>query len=91
MTERMIDNRVRKIKELEGQKKALDFQITALKDELKKEMEATGKDELQTQNFLVKWKEIISKSFDSKSFKATLPDLYTQYLVPSSCRRFTIA
>ena len=40
MTERQIENRVRKLKELESQRKVLEEQEKALKAEIKKDMES---------------------------------------------------
>ena len=45
MTERQIENRVRKLKELESQRKALEEQEKALKAEIKKQ--GTGRNENQ--------------------------------------------
>ena len=54
-------------------------------------LEQKGVDELQTPNFILRWKEIISNRLDGKALKAALPDVYGQFCKASTSRRFTIA
>ena len=70
MTERMIENRIKKLTELEEQITKLQEQADAIKGELKTEFEEKGIDELKTKNFLIRWKEIVSSRLDSKALKA---------------------
>ncbi len=91
MTERMIENRVKKLKDLEAQMAALEEQAETIKAELKADMEEKGLDELQTKSGLVRWKEIISSRLDGKALKAALPEIYAQFCRASASRRFTIA
>lgn len=91
MTERMIENRVKKLSALEKQIEQLQKQADAIEGELKADLEEKGLDELQTKNFLIRWKEIISNRLDGKALKAALPEIYSQYCRPISSRRFTVA
>lgn len=91
MTERMIENRIKKLQEIERQQKALEEQAEAIKAELKADLEEKGTDELKTKNFLIRWKEIISNRLDGKALKAALPEIYAQYTRQSTSRRFTVA
>lgn len=91
MTERMIENRVKKLSTLETQIAQLQEQADVIKGELKADLEEKGLDELQTKNFLIRWKEIISNRLDGKALKAALPEIYSQYCRPISSRRFTVA
>ena len=91
MTERMMENRVKKLKALESQIAELQEQADAIKSELKADLEEKGVDELKTKNFIIRWKEIISNRLDGKALKAALPEIYSQYCRPTSSRRFTIA
>ena len=86
-----IENRINKIKELEAQKKELETQINELKAEIKKTMEQRGIDECRTKNYVVRWKEVASNSFDSKMFRTENPDVYESYVVHGSSMRFTIS
>lgn len=90
MTERMIENRIKKLQSLEAQMKELEEQAEALKAEIKADLGAKGVDEIQTASFIVKWKEIISSRLDGKALKAALPEIYNQYCKASASRRFTI-
>lgn len=91
MTERMVENRVRKLQELEAQQKALEAEAEAIKAELKAELESLQVEELKTKSFLIRWKEVISSRLDSKALKAELPEIFKKYSRQTSCRRFTIA
>lgn len=91
MTERMIESRIKKLQAIEAQQKALEEQAEALRAELKADLEEKGLDELQTANFIVRWKEIASNRLDSKALKSTFPDIYSQFVKQISSRRFTVA
>lgn len=89
MGPRAIENRLRKIEELELQKKALEKQITELKEEIKADMSEKGVEEVHTKSFVVCWKEVFSNSFNSKKLKKDHGDLYESYRELGSCMRFT--
>lgn len=91
MTERQIENRVKKLKAIEKQRKDLEAQEKALKEEIKRDMESKGLEELKTKNFIIRWKEIISNTLDSKALRATFPDICEQFTKQSASKRFTIA
>ena len=91
MTERQIENRVKKLKAIEKQRKDLEAQEKALKEEIKRDMESKGLEELKTKNFIIRWKEIISNSLDSKALRASFPDICEQFTKQSASKRFTIA
>ena len=91
MTVRRIENRVKKLLELEAERKGIEAQAEAIRAELKADLEEKGLDELKTKNFILRWKEIISNRLDSKALKAALPDVYGQFCRASNSRRFTIA
>lgn len=89
MTERMINNRVSKLEELELQKKELEKQITAIKDELQEYMSDKDEDKIETEKFIVRWTNVLSKRFDSTSFKNDMPYLFDKYTVEKNNRRFS--
>lgn len=91
MTEKMIDNRIRKLQAIEAQQKELEAAADAIRAELKADLEEKGVEELRTANFIVRWKEIVSARLDSKALKAALPDVYGQFCKTTSSRRFTVA
>lgn len=87
MTNRQYENRIKKIQNLEEQVKTLQDQIDGLKNEIKESMTA---DEVNTGNFIIRWKEVISRRLDSTALKKALPDVWQTYSKDSSSRRFTI-
>jgi len=87
MTNRQYENRIKKIQNLEEQVKSLQDQIDGLKNEIKESMTA---DEVNTGNFIIRWKEVISRRLDSTALKKALPDVWQTYSKDSSSRRFTI-
>ena len=91
MTERQIENRIKKLQAIEEQQKVLSAEADALKAEIKADLEAKGVDEIKTASFIVRWKEIISSKLDGKALKAALPEIYNQYCKELASRRFTIA
>ena len=91
MTERMIENRIRKLQELEAQQKEIEAAADAIRAELKADLEEKGVEELATKNFIVRWKEIVSTRLDGKALKAALPDVFAAYSKTTSTRRFTVA
>lgn len=91
MSERMIENRIRKLQELEAQQKEIEAAADAIRAELKADLEEKGVEELATKNFIVRWKEVISSRLDGKALKAALPDVFAAYSKTTSTRRFTVA
>ena len=90
MTNRMIENRVMKMQELEQQKAKLEAEIERLKGELKTDLEEKNLTVIKTERGItVRWQEVVSEKFDSKAFKADNPDEYAKYLKPSVSHRFT--
>lgn len=91
MTNRMMDNRIKKLQAIEAQQKELEAQAEAIRAELKAELETNGEDEHNTGSFIIRWKEIISNRLDGKALKAAMPELYSQYCRQTASRRFTVA
>ncbi len=88
--EKEFTEKIRKIKELEQQKKQAEEAIDDLKDEIKAYMEKNKTTELAVDIFTVHWKESTSERFDSKAFKKDNEELYSEYLRPSTTKRFSI-
>lgn len=90
MGTRAIENRVRKLQELEQMKKELDKQIEALKDEIKEDMDSKGLEEQKVGDYMVRFITVVTSRFDSSKLKKDNADLYSRYLKETSCRRFTV-
>ncbi|MEH2960094.1 hypothetical protein [Candidatus Merdisoma sp. JLR.KK006] len=91
MGERAIENRIRKLKVLEEQKKELEAQINALQEEIKKDMETKGVEEMQAGIFIIRFTSVLSSRFDTKKFKEQYGSLYSQFTKQTASRRFTIS
>lgn len=91
MTNRQIENRVKKIQELKAQIKELDKLIELAENEIKEDMTVKEVDEIETDNYTIRWKVIVSNRFDSASLKRDMPEVYSEFLKTSESKRFTIA
>ena len=90
MTNRMIENRVRKIRSLEQKKAKLDEQIEKARGELIAEMARKKTELLETDTgTIARYQRILSKRFDGTKFKKDLPAVYQQYLTDAVSHRFT--
>ena len=80
MTDRMIENRVRKLQELEAQAAEIEKQAEAVRAELKADLEAKGAEEIVTANgTAVRFKRIESQRFDASKFRAEYESLYPDF------------
>ena len=91
MTERMITNRIRKLKGLEAQQKAIEQQIADLQAEIKADMEKKNLQEQKVGGYTVRFTTVVSNRFDGKSFKNDHSKLYAKYMRSMESRRFSIA
>ena len=91
MTAQEMISKVRELKELQQMADELTAEIESLKDELKAEMTAEGKDEMTIDVFTLRYKAVSTSRFDSKLFKAQHSDLYTAYTKSTTSKRFTIS
>ena len=91
MGERAIENRIKKMKALEEQKKELEAQISSLQEEIKKEMENKGLEEMKAGIFIVRFTNVLSNRFDTKSFREKYDALYKEFTKQVASRRFTIS
>lgn len=90
MTDRQIENRIRKLQELESQIKALEAEAESVRAELKNDLEEKQTEEITTAHgWIVRWKEVVSARFDSSAFKKAHEDLYTAFTKRTASRRFT--
>ena len=79
MGERAIQNRIRRLQELDRQQA-----------EIEAEREKLGIDQVKAGNFIVRCKKIISNRFDSKRFRADHEDLYKSYQKKQEAMRFSV-
>ena len=90
-TNRQIDNRCKKLADIENQIKELQAAADAIKNEIKADMDADSLEEIDTGKYKVRYKLVESMRLDSKALKNDLPDVYSMYSRVSTCKRFTVA
>lgn len=88
MTDRMIDNRVKKIRELEQEAAAIQDELEALKDELKAELDARQEDSIKTTFYNIFYKCFSKKNVDTQKLKDA--GLYDEYSKESIVTQFKI-
>lgn len=91
MGNRALENRIKKLKELEEQQRLLEQEIDSLKEEIKKDLEVKGTEELKVGIFIIRFTSVLSSRFDTKRFKEQYGDLYNQFTKQTASRRFTIS
>ena len=89
MTDIQINNRIKKLIELDAKKKALEREIEAVKSELKSDM--GDKPEVSTSRFVIRNTPYDTERFDSKAFKAEHKDMYGLYVKVTHSTRFSYA
>lgn len=86
-----METKVNDLRELRRMADELAGEISALEDELKAHMTATGTDEITGTTFKITWKTITSSRLDSKALKAEAPDLWARFSKATTSRRFVVA
>ena len=69
----------------------LEAQAEALTDTIKAAMVEQGQEALTGDGWKASWKNVTSRRFDSKTFKADHADLYTAYSKPTVSTRFLVS
>lgn len=90
MTRVEMENKVMELKEWEALMEEAKDQVEAIKDELKAEMIERETEEIVTDKFVIRWKQIINNRFDSTSFKKQFGELYKSFTKQTTSRRFTV-
>lgn len=85
MSERMLLNRIKKYKDLEARKAAIEEQMEALKADL-----LEGLEEQRAGNWVIRWTKVFTNRLDSKALKAELPELAARFTRQTESRRFSI-
>lgn len=69
----------------------LAAEITAIEDEIKAHMLASGEEEIICGAYKIRWKKVESTRFDTSTFKKVNAELYNQFSKNTVSKRFTIA
>ena len=88
-TNKQLNNRIHKLQALEEQKKALEDQIAAVKEDIQTDM---GDAEIiETDLFKIHYTKVFGSRFDSRRFKKEQADIYSRYQIQTETRRFSYA
>lgn len=91
MTNKNLEKKAMKLKELKAEQKGIEEKIKALESELKEELTNRNTTDLSVGTFTIRYKPVASKRFDSKAFKADHGDIYELYSKENVSMRFTVA
>ena len=83
--------KVESLKEWEALAAEAAAEIEAIKDELKREMQERGVEEMEAGTHIIRWTSVLSNRFDSTAFKKVMPDVYKAYTKQVYSRRFTVS
>lgn len=90
MTNKEMDAKIIEMKNWEAEVAKINQIIEDIKSELKAECEARNEDEIRTDTFIVRYKNITSNRFNTSLFKKENLSLYNMYLKESITRKFTV-
>ena len=86
-----ITTKIAALKEWEALAAEAAAEIESLKDEIKKEMEVRGVEELEAGQYIARFTTVLSNRFDTTAFKREHGEMYQQYTRQSKSRRFSVA
>ena len=90
MSTKEIEAKAKMLKILKNKQETLQQEIDQLEADLKGQLEAWGKEEVQAGPFRIVWKMVNSSRFDSKRFKEENGNLYSMYMIPNSYKKFSV-
>lgn len=86
-----ITSKIEALREWEQLLQEAQAEAEAIKDEIKRELDARGVEELEAGTHIIRWTSVLTQRFDSTAFKKALPEVYKAYIKQTSSRRFTIS
>lgn len=90
-TKAELSNLVRDYLEIDGEIKARQVILDQYKDAIKKEMTLREVEELEVDEHIVRYKDVLTSIFDKTAFKKKYEDLYALYLKQVPSKKFSIA
>ncbi|MCD8366044.1 MAG: hypothetical protein LUC83_09630 [Clostridiales bacterium] len=90
MSSTEITNKVDTLKEWLAILDDTKAQVEALKDEIKREMEARGVEHMEAGTNVIHYTTVTSSRFDTVAFRKANPRIYQQYTKETLSKRFTI-
>lgn len=88
MSTNELSRKVKRLRRLRMEQETLFAEIESLTDEIKQAM--NEQEELTGADFKITWKAVTTNRFDSRAFKAAMPELYNRFTSPTTTRRFLV-
>lgn len=90
MTNYELSKNVRDYLELDSEIKARQLVAESIKDSIKKEMDDRGVSELEVDEHIVRYRDVLTSVFDKTAFKKKYEELYSLYLKQVQSKKFAI-
>jgi len=84
-------SKIESLKEWETILAEAQAEVEALKDDIKREMDARGVEELEAGRYIARFTTVLSNRFDTTTFKKEHNEMYKLYTKQSKSRRFSIS
>ena len=91
MTRVEIEKKIEELKEMETLLEGVKAEAEAIRDELKAEMIERDTEELETDQYIIRWTSVLSNRFDTTNFKKVYGDLYKAFTKQVASKRFSIS
>ena len=91
MTRVEIEKKIEELKEMETLLEEVKAEAEAIRDELKAEMIERDTEELETDQYIIRWTSVLSNRFDTTNFKKVYGDPYKAFTKQVASKRFSIS
>ena len=85
-----LTGKIEALKEWEALLAEATAEVEAIKDEIKREMERRGVEEIEAGQYIARFTTVLSNRFDTTTFKREHGEMYKLYTKQTTSRRFSI-
>ncbi len=85
-----LTGKIEALKEWEALLAEATAEVEAIKDEIKREMERRGVEEIEAGQYIARFTTVLSNRFDTTAFKREHGEMYKMYTKQTTSRRFSI-
>lgn len=85
-----LTGKIEALKEWEAMLAEATAEVEAIKDEIKREMERRGVEEIEAGQYIARFTTVLSNRFDTTAFKREHGEMYKMYTKQTTSRRFSI-
>ena len=86
-----LTGKIEALKEWEALLAEATAEVEAIKDEIKREMERRGVEEIEAGQYIARFTTVLSNRFDTTAFKREHGEMYKMYTKQTTSRRFSIS